>query len=381
MPKKLTSFILAFICYLPTLVNVPLTYVYLLISLLGGVFFLKKWGKKQVLKSDYFLILFLFITLIVYFAGDGIRESVIGKSKNDFVPYTFFLATTIFFARSLNNQVLKYLLYFILFEVFIGMLEYILGLPYFIKPLTASQMEFGSTDILYYNKVYGLSAVTSVFAQKVMIGILILYFLQIKKYKYIFLGALIVGLIITFNRTAIVASLFFLGMQAWKYIKHIKWGYKFLVFFIGIGLSVVILNNTELIVSQFFRGKSEVDYSGRDIIFESFLNFIKENLLFGNFVEKVWMEISVGRIYHAHNSYLETLASLGLLLSILLLIYFVKIIKRKSLIFILPILLYSIFQYGILWGVSFLDIVFFYIIFSYHKKYISPNHKTRTVQQ
>ena len=183
------------------------------------------------------------------------------------------------------------------------------------------------TDILCYNKVYGLSAVTSVFAQKVMIGILLLYFLQIKKYKYFFLVALILGLVITFNRTAIVASLFFLGMQAFKNIKHVKWEYKFLMLSLGIGLSVIILNNTELILSQFFRGKSGVDYSGRDFVFERFISFIEDNLLFGNFVEKVWIEISVGRVYHADNSYLETLASLGLILTIMLAIYFVKIIE------------------------------------------------------
>ena len=142
MNKNLKSLILAFICYSPTLVNAPLTYIYLFISLLGSICLLRDWKNNNVLKSDYFLLFFLLVSVVVYIAGEGVRENVVGKSKNDFIPYTAFIVTTIFFARSLNHQVFKILFYFILFEVFIGILEYTLGVPYFIKPLTTSQTEF-----------------------------------------------------------------------------------------------------------------------------------------------------------------------------------------------------------------------------------------------
>jgi len=367
MRTKFTSFLLAIICYTPTLVNINLAFIYLVISLIGGYCLLDRLKSKKILKSDYYLLFFLFLSVLIFIFGDGIRENISGKSKNDYLPYTIFIVTTIFFARFLNREVFKYIFIFILIEISIGLLEYVFGVPYIIEPLTKAETEFGSTDILYYNKVYGLSAVTSVFAQKVFIGILLLYFLKIEKYIKIFLLICFTGLLITFNRTAIVSSLFFLGLIVMSSYKKMKFNYKFILIISFFIICAIVYKYIDILILQFFKGKSDIDYSGRDVIFENFWIFIQQNILFGNFVQKVWMELTAGKIYHGHNSFLETLASLGLILFILLIIYFLQIIKRKSLIYILPILLYSFFQYGILWGVSLLDIVFFFIIFSYHK--------------
>lgn len=366
MISKLKSFILAFICFIPTVVNAPLTIVYLVISLLGGLHLLNKWKKREVLKSDYFLMGFLLLSIVIYLVGYDIRPSEVGKSKNDFIPYTIFMVTTIFFARSLGLQVFKYVFYFITLEIIIGIIEYLFGIQYIIKPLTTAETEFGSTDILYYNKVYGISAVTSIFAQKIFIGIILLQFLNIKKYKSVFIVILFLGLIITFNRTAIVASLFLVALSFLKHFKKVKFELRLMFSLIFAMLLFAINYYSEIILSQFFRGKEEVDLSGRDVIFENFIIFINDNLIFGNFADKVWMELADGIFYHAHNSYLETLASLGLFLSVFFAIYLIKIIKRSALIYLLPILLYSVFQYGIFWGVSLLDIVFFFIIFSFH---------------
>ncbi|WGK64715.1 hypothetical protein [Croceiramulus getboli] len=363
MQGKIQIFVLAVLCFTPTLVNVPQAILYGLISLIGLIVLVQKIVHKKLSKSDYVLFSFLLLSFIIFFAGDGLRESTTGKSKNDLVPYTLFIVTTIFFARSLHEDVLKFVFYFILFEIIIGVLEYIFGVPYLIKPLSESQTEFGSTDILYYNKVYGISAVTSVFSQKVLIGLILLFYLNIVKYRKIYLGLLLIGLLITFNRTAIVTSLFFLALLFRKSFKKLGIKYKAILIICLLSFLFLTYLNIEIILFQFFRGSGDIDYSGRDYVFVSFIDFISNNFFFGNFAQKVWIELG-GRTYHAHNSYLETLASLGFILTLIFVFYLFKIITRKKMIFLLPILLYSTFQFGIFWGVSLLDIVFFFLIFS-----------------
>lgn len=189
---------------------------------------------------------------------------------------------------------------------------------------------------------------------------------------------------ITFNRTSIVSTLVFGLILYYPKLKKINFKQFLLSTVVVITGGIVFYRNLNTILFQFFAGEGEVDLSGRDMVFPAFLNFIENNLLFGNFVDKVWMELSPGRIYHAHNSFLETMASLGIILSVLFFIYLYKIIPKKSLLYIIPIFVYSMFQYGIFWGVSYLDIVFFSFIYYFHNQNVfqrkaTHNHKNKTI--
>nr|WP_196939971.1 hypothetical protein [Sphingobacterium pedocola] len=140
----------------------------------------------------------------------------------------------------------------------------------------------------------------------------------------------------------------------------------FIIAAVSIASLYMLFVNWDLVLDQVFRGKTEVDLSHRDEIFYFFITFIKENIFFGNFAQKLWYSPSFNELYHAHNSYLETLASAGLFLSIIILILVANLVlkNKNSIKFILPMLVYSLSQYGILWGVSFFDIIFFAILWN-----------------
>lgn len=366
----------ALLIYATTLVFIPQILAYILISVIGLFYMLT----NKLEKKDIFLFLFLLVSILIYYVGASEANTSVSKSANDIVPYTIFIVATIFFSKHLTNDVLKYILFFIILEIGVGMIEYALGKPYLIEPRLSlnGENEFGETIYLYYNRVYGLSAVTSVFAQKIMVGIILLFFLDIKKYRYIILSILIIGLFITFNRTAIIATLFFL---TFIYINEI--GLKKNILYIALPtLLLIILINIfqEQILIQFFRGRDEIDLSGRDHVFSYFISFFKGNWVWGNYTHKLWVALSEGRIYHAHNSYLQTIANLGLFLTSWLFIYITTFFNKKNILFIAPILIYSIFQYGILWGVSFLDIILFSILFITNSKSIVGRDRNKKIK-
>jgi hypothetical protein len=69
-------------------------------------------------------------------------------------------------------------------------------------------------------------------------------------------------------------------------------------------------------------------------------------------------------LIHAHNSFIELLATNGALLSGFFLMILVVMWKKHNFILLLTILLYSLFQYGIFWGFSFLDVIFMSFLLS-----------------
>src|SRR5690606_20529791 len=112
-----------------------------------------------------------------------------------------------------NKNVIKWLLVLLLFEIVIGIIEYALGVPYLIKPENMlDTTSYGESDLLYYNKVFGISKSLSLFAQKVFVGVVTYVFAPFRKrfFSFLAIGILIVGLIITFNRSALGASVLFL---------------------------------------------------------------------------------------------------------------------------------------------------------------------------
>jgi hypothetical protein len=129
------------------------------------------------------------------------------------------------------------------------------------------------------------------------------------------------------------------------------------------------LDTTGFLSTLFLASISGVNTSGRSVIWLNYLNFIDENLLFGNGSDKLMLKTIDQEnksiiLIHAHNSFLELFASNGLILSLFFLLILFLNWTKKNFIFILPILFYSIFQYGIFWGISFLDVIFISILLS-----------------
>lgn len=352
---------LGVLCFLPTVVNTPVSFFYLIISAIGFLFFFNA-SKKQFFKYDCYLLAILCVSIIIYAYGFFKGISQVGNSINEYIPYTFFIVTTIFFSRYINSKVLSVIFWLIIVEAIVGVVEFTFQIPYIIRPVNVDKSWFKINDFLYSRRVYGISNSISVFSQKIFIGLLLLFFLKIKRI-FFFLVVLILGLIISFNRTVIISVLFFIIIKSIIEFNRFKVTKKKYLILIGVVFSFMFLYKfKDFLLLQFFNGKNQFDFSERDLIFPEYIAFIRDNLLFGNFVNKYWININ-GRILHAHNSYLQTLASMGGILFAMYVIYLWKIIKKSRLLYLLPILLYSTFQFGIFWGVSLLDIIFFYFIF------------------
>lgn len=367
--------LLGLLCFLSTLVNVPVKYCLIIISIIGFSFLINCLTRKKITNNDYLLFSFFLTSLIIFVVGFFNTVSYLGKSSRLIIPYSLFIITTIFFSKYINSRVLVVILYLILFEVIVGIYEYTIGELYLIKPIGTQVKPYFNkfTSSLYSYRVYGLSNSSSIFSQKIFIGIMLLFFLKKIKYKYLLLFILLIGLILVFNRTAILSVFIFLILRGIIFFKKnglfINRSTITLYLPLIFGFFFLVLFYFETISSQFIYWNGKINLSERDLIYVEYINFIRENFFWGNFTNKYWILIE-DRLYHAHNSYLSVIASMGFFSATLLFFYIYRLINKKNILYIAPILIYSIFQYGILWGVSLLDIVFFYFIFNSNSEVI-----------
>src|SRR5690606_15097111 len=112
-------------------------------------------------------------------------------------------------------------------------------------------------------------------------------------------------------------------------------------------------------IGQLTRNRSGLDISGRDHIWAFYVQFISDNILFGNGGYKIYFQ---GKM-HAHNSYLQLLATNGMVIFLLYLTLILKNIGRQNLFVVITLMVYSTAQYGIFWGISIMDIALFYFLF------------------
>lgn len=313
----------------------------------------------------YALMLFaaIIMTYLNIFYGavvpNGQEGSILGN-----IPYVILLPIAFLIGKFITFKDLRVIQYLIIIEIVVGCFEYYHGVPTFFVNNTPVS-ELADTDILYQKRVFGFSANSSNLAAKI-IYLTIITMMQIKISKridresIIFTTFILLGLFVTFNRTAIISVV--------------------LSFFILFGMSLrgllfmsfpvlgAIAYKWDSIYEQLTRGRGTVDLSGRDQIFSYFYHFWSENLLFGNFGTKLWWN-NMGFVWHSHNSYLEFLASNGLIVTLLFFASFF-ILFGRGLLITLPILIFSLFQYGFLWGLSFYDVIFSAIIYNYAKFFL-----------
>ena len=281
-------------------------------------------------------------------------------------PYAIFLIPTYLIANSIDDNTLKWLLYLIVFEIFIGIAEYLTDTTSFFT--SSDQEDLFSSSFLYGRRVLGLSSNSSAFAEKILLGLMILFSKRSKfsrKYFSIIFLFILVGLYITFNRTVIICALFLMVYFVCSEFHKSK--IITIVFLLSVFLALFFMKDK--ILYQFLRGYdgSSVDLSlissGRDSIYPQFWNFFKAHPLCGNGSSKLWIMWD-GKSCHAHNSYLMTLASNGLLISFFY--FFIPFFNfsRKTFPYILVYLISGLFQYSIFWGISLNDIMLIYFILS-----------------
>ena len=332
------------------------TFSFSLGNLLIVVFIIKEQNWKiETNRITLILILISVLSLINIFIGFN-SQKVLNEGSSSLqlvIPYLSLLLGAYVIGNYINTQVIKYIIYFTAIECIVILIQYLTGVTGFWYNSYEKNEILG--ELLYYSRPNGFSTNSSVVAQKLLISIWCLIrskFISWKDNKVIFC-ILLIGLILTFNRTVFLA----IGVSYFLVSGGLKLKYKIAAFLALILLLIVFINP---IKNQFNRGSDDVNIESltRYSVYYNGINFIADNPLFGNHSIKYFYEEN-DRRFHLHNSYLQTAASNGLPI-FLLVMYIVLILKKRKHLFIVPILIYSFLQFGILWGIGFLDIVLFF---------------------
>lgn len=364
-----------FLFFIPTLALVP----HVLFLLPIFYFFYKNKSEISVFKINlrkidknliiiFIIVLLCFINLVISFFNNKI------DSFSDLFPFTFLMFFSFLYSKVISVKDLKILIYLILIESFIVIIEYALKINTFIPSLKNTQLNLENVDQFYYSRPFGLSSNSSIIAYKIFLSFLLLDILKLKTVMFqIVRLILFVAIFLTFNRTVFLVLLIYLVI---KFIKpsliifidflYLKIKKKYLVHFIvgGIGIlffSVFISLYLDTIISQLTRNKG-IDLAGRDEIWVDFFSFIEENFWLGNGSKKCFVDYYSGPI-HAHNSFIQILANNGIIIFSFFLYLIFSNINRNNVVYVISIIIYSLFQYGIFWGVSLVDILFFMILF------------------
>lgn len=349
--------LLALLIFLPSLVFFPHT-IYS-----TGILYIPRR-----LKIDFNILI---ITLIVLLSLIN-RILHLGYNTNEYayIPFTAAYILTFFFSRSLESNSLKYLLILISIESFVAILEFVFSTQTFFKGFVSTRIsQWYNSGLLYYQRSFGLSNNSSEVAYKIFVAFLIfdLNLISKKIFKRIILILLVLGLVVTFNRSVIISLIIFYFLSNIKsfikFFSNLKIKYYLLIFSLILFTLTIVYFDT--ILYQFTRGISiSVDANKRTIITNHFIDFISNHFFFGNGSYKLFYNLN-GANYHAHNSFLQVFATHGFFIFLLYILLIIVNINSKNYRFILPIIALSLTQYGIFWGISILDIAFLYFLIFY----------------
>lgn len=328
--------------------------------------------KKPFPKGVSYDIMKLIIVLSVINEVLGLlfNEHLVMNSALELIPYSAMILLTMYTAQAIDVKILRWLVVFTILDIITAAIQRSIGVNSF---FASTVTEMG--DVLFYDMaVNGWHVNSAGLGESVFLGLLIFEFNKECRIlrSYIFYTLVCVGAFLCFNRTTMVV------LAAYFIIKAIKDKKTFFLAFAGGALYLFVISNKdlmELIFMQFFRGADSLDsgnaVSERDIVYPYYWNFAKDNFLFGNNSFKYYVEVfKDGRQFHAHNSFLQTLANNGFIISGLYFYLIFRNINKQNCIFILPILLFACFQTFILWGLSYGDLIFYNVLLS-GKKQIS----------
>lgn len=270
-------------------------------------------------------------------------------------------------APSIPDRALKVFVVATCLEVLVGALEYQMGQV----ALTAGQVDLSNQELtldsayLYDLRVFGLSANSSLLAEKIFLSILLTVAVpDLFRRRWLPLTLLALGLYLSFNRTAIACTLLFLLLNIRR--EHLSGWRLVLGLSAVLGGLVAVAINLEDLVLQFTRGNAEeLSHSelSRLYFWAKSLDLINENPFFGNGSLTFRVEDFVtGLPQHTHNSFLMLTATHGLLPAALLLLYVAINVNRFNWRVIVATLAFSMTQYFVFWNLSVPDMIFFWFL-------------------
>ncbi len=352
---------LATALYLPTLFFIPHTAYVAVIPLL----FLAR-PRLRFEPIDALLLVFILLGYLNIFSA---------LDNFDLRAHASSLALLLMFAavlvgRNLGAAEARWLVWLTVLEALSVYVEFAIGRPFLFaaQAFADGQAEaFKDTSLLYRKRAFGLSSNSSVIAQKVLMAFLLL-FVYGKHIRGRWLAAAVLfgALVLTFNRTAILALAFFLGL----FYLRLWWRKRDAMSMVAWTALLTLLVGTvgfvlwDEIMFQFARGNeltTRTALSKRDLLWMETFSFIRENPVWGN--HSMTFRFPFGEILsHPHNSYLQMIATHGVLAALLFGYVFLSL-RLRNLVFVLPVLLFSLTQYGIFWNFSYLDVIFFHLLF------------------
>lgn len=319
--------------------------------------------------------------------------------------------------RGISERTMQVLIAAVLVEVLVASVEYLGGVRSFFLPLT-KELTIQSKASLYDSRVYGFGANSPIFALRCLIALFFLQGVQWKRWlKTSAFLLLVAGILLSFNRSVIVAVwifLFFSVLQliwarrnSWKQWLRLPEMQDVLL----ASLVIILLFTNSFVWSSFTRGgkqeqleipigkidwseydlscseqhalpmknASEVDTtgwfsktlldktrgmnsSGRKLIWLNFTEFLSDHPLFGNGSDKLMLR-SINpktrevELVHAHNSFFMIFTTHGVLIGAFFLLMYLFWWKWRNVPFVLAALVYSLLQYGLFWGFSYFDVV------------------------
>ena len=279
-------------------------------------------------------------------------------------PYFFLLIPAYILAIYFKERDAKTLAIFVVLESVVVILEWMSGVSTFDTRLHGFR-DFGDTDLAYFTRPLGWSESSSVMATKLLITWFLIDFFDFRsRWWWLAKGLMLAAVILTFNRSVLLALGIYLVIS--QSIAFLKLKYSFenaILGFVGIvvgsigAIGVGILKWRE-IIGQLTRNKGTVELTGREYIWADFIDFIFANPLYGNNSIKLWLDE-----YHAHNAYIELIATNGIIIACIYFLLIARNIHSKNWVFVVPILIFGITQYAFFWGISLFDILFWVILF------------------
>ncbi len=345
---------LALLIFLPSIIFFP-HYLYAL-----GIFYVPKRLRIDCNLLVLFAIFFLSLLNRILHLSYNTNEIAI-------FPYTLAYFITYFISKSINKATLKYILIFIFIETLVAILEFIFSTPTFFKEFVSTKIsQWYSSGLLYYQRAFGLSNNSSELAYKIFVAFLILdlNIFSKKSFNFLLYIFFILGAIVTFNRSVIISLVFFYILKNINEIKYfiLKFKIRLFVLLIIVIISIIFAIYFDSIVTQFTRKISLLsDFHKRFVVLDYFFQFISSHLFFGNGSYRLTLFYN-NLFYHAHNSFIQVLATHGLIIFILYIILILYNIQKSNYKYVLPFILLSLTQYGIFWGISILDIFFLYFL-------------------
>ena len=348
-----------------------------------SIYFSTLYVTSNVILLITFILLFIFCShkiisshlLVLGFVGLALINIMLHLGNFSFEAHSSSFAVALVFiaavlAPNLPKRSIRIFVLFVLVEILVGFYELSQGtvaLTEYQASLAYQNLSYSST-LLYDIRVFGLSANSSVFAEKIFVAFIFFYMtgkkspLRLPVYLMLF-----AGLIITFNRTAIVSIIFFIALLSiinYRSFFH-KPGFLFIAICVISASSFSYLYYYDEILNQLFRGNTG-SLSNSELTRLSFwqyaLQILGENPFSGNGSLTFRILDDYGILQHAHNSYIMVLVTHGVLIPIMLFLYVVLGIRKTTVAPILSVLAFSSAQYFIFWNLSVPDILLFWLV-------------------